>query len=115
MKTAVLILILIALASPAAAKLSPRWKAYATCAAAYRVNAAIADPGRSASMKSQISETAAEYEVAAVERYRLEMAADEPTAKAKVAAYVRARAPGLRKQTREAVEHVIDTCPQTST
>jgi hypothetical protein len=87
-----------------------KWQAFADCGAAYQVNAAISDPGRTASMKAMISDTAKDYEAAAASRYRQDGHAD-------AAAAVRARmadtAKMFRRQSRETVEKFIDACPQT--
>jgi hypothetical protein len=100
-------------AAAEAAKPAPKWQDFAACATAYRVNAAIADPGRSASMKAQIAETGDDYETAAVARYKAQTKSDEAKAKAVVESYAISRAPAFKKQTREQVEKFIDACPQT--
>jgi hypothetical protein len=109
----VLPMMLLALALPVSAAPKPDWKAFAACAAAYRVNAAIADPSRSTSMKAQISETGDDYETAAVARYKTSVKADDAAAKATVHAYAEARKPAFARQKREQVEKFIDACPQT--
>ena len=87
-----------------------KWQAFADCAAAYQVNAAISDSGRPASMKAMISDTAKDYEAAAVSHYRQEGHLDADAA-------IRTRMAGKAKifggQSRDQVEKFIDACPQT--
>jgi hypothetical protein len=110
---AALTLTFLVLATPVWSAAKPDWKAYAACAAAYRVNAAIADPDRSTSMKAQISDTANDYEAAAVSRRKLQIKSDSEAAKTAVADYERRRMATFRGQKREQVEKFIDACPQT--
>lgn len=72
MRIASLSLLLVGLAAACATPKGgkPDWTVYADCSAAYRVNARIADPSRPASMTSMVSETADDYQKAAVERFR---------------------------------------------
>jgi hypothetical protein len=86
---------------------APARTVYADCAAAYLANARIADPDRPASMIAQVSDVANDYEAAARARYR-------PAKGARHAVHAR-----IERQTkvfagrpREAVERVIDACPQ---
>lgn len=112
MKTLSALLVLV-LVTPAWSAPVPDWKVFAACAAAYRVNAAIVSPERSASMKSQISETADDYVAAAVARQRLQTKSDAAAAKKAVTAYERQRFLDFQRRKREQVEQFIDTCPQT--
>jgi hypothetical protein len=96
--------LLIALGACACASPATGWKAYAACAAAYQVNAALADPGRAASMTAMVSEVADEYLTAAKARH-----ADAH----EVEAYAGERAASFRRQPRERVEAFIEACPQT--
>lgn len=102
----------LAAAAPAAAAPSPGWTVYADCAAAYRVNARLADPDRPAAMTAQVSEVAADYAAAAEARYAKRFRAARPAAARAVAARIERRAAGLAGQPREAVERIIDACPQ---
>jgi hypothetical protein len=113
MKSTALLVIAALMPATVTAKAPPKWQDFAACAAAYRVNAAISDPGRSASMKAQISETGDDYETAAIARYKAASKADDAKAKAAVQAYAASRMPALRRQKREQVEKFIDACPQT--
>jgi hypothetical protein len=86
---------------------APVWSVYADCAAAYLANARIADPDRPAAMTAQISDVAKDYEAAARARYR-------PARGARQAVRVRIerQAKVFSGEAREAVERVIDACPQ---
>jgi hypothetical protein len=91
---------------PAAAA-APGWSVYADCAAAYLANARVPDPDRPAAMIAQVSDVANDYAAAARARYR-------PTkrASAAVQARIHRRTTIYAGQPREAVERVIDACPQ---
>ena len=107
------IAILAPLATPAMAAAAPAdWTALADCAAAYRANAAIKDPSRAPSMRAQISDEADSYLKAALAPYRA--ATKQPAAKARDAlkAYVVRRTPDFARQSRDAIDHFIDVCPQ---
>ncbi len=85
----------------------PAWTVYADCAAAYQANARIADPDRPASMTAQVSDVANDYAAAARARYRPAKAA-----RARVQTRIERQTRLLAGQPREAVEHIIDACPQ---
>ena len=87
-----------------------KWQAFADCAAAYQVNAAISDPGRPASMKAMISDTAQDYQAAAASHYRQGGQAD---ADAAIRARIADKAKIFAGQSRGQVEKFIDACPQT--
>lgn len=101
----------LALAAQAAAA-TPSWKVFAACAAAYEVNAQVADPDRPASMRAMVSEVAADYRTAAEGRLRQaeKLAAD--AAREAVAAEVADRVAEYRPKPRAEVERTIDACPQ---
>ena len=104
----------LAVAGPAlAAGPAPGWSVYADCAAAYLANARLADPGRPASMTAQVSEVADDYAAAAAARYRKAHAVPAEAAQRAVRARIDRLAAAYRGQAREAVERVIDACPQT--
>jgi hypothetical protein len=88
------------------------WSVYADCAAAYQVNAAIADPGRPASMTAQVSDVALDYSAAAVKQRRRRSGESPAIAGRIVKARVAARSKALAAMPREAVERIIDACPQ---
>ena len=96
----------------AAAAPSRDWRTLAACAAAYRVNAKVADPGRPASMSGQVSQVADDYEKAAAAAYRQAYGVREATARGAVAAYAARRGSTLGKQPRRRVERFIEACPQ---
>jgi hypothetical protein len=83
------------------------WTIYADCAAAYLANARVADPDRSAAMIAQVSDVAKDYETAARARYR-----PAKGASAAVRARIERQAQLFSGRPREAVEQVIDACPQ---
>ena len=85
----------------------PGWTVYADCAAAYLANARVADPDRPAAMIAQVSDVANEYEAAARARYRPARAA-----RAAVRARIERQTKVFAARPREAVEHLIDACPQ---
>jgi hypothetical protein len=93
---------------PAAAAKAPGWTVYADCAAAYLANARVPDPDRPAAMVAQVSDVANDYAAAARVHYR--------RAKRGASAVVQARIDRQTRiysgQPREAVERVIDACPQ---
>jgi hypothetical protein len=93
-------------ADPAAAA-PPGWRVYADCAAAYLANARIADPDRPAAMTAQISDVAKDYEAAARARYRPATGAGRA-----VRTRIERQARAFYGQPREAVEKIIDACPQ---
>lgn len=97
-------------AAPAHAAPSPDWKAFARCAAAYRVNAATDAGSRAPSMIAMVSETAQEYEAAALRRLDRREAGQD--GKRTIAAYVGEQQRDLAKLPRTDVEHLIDACPQ---
>jgi hypothetical protein len=88
------------------------WTAYADCAGAYRANAQVADSQRPASMTAQISEVAADYAAEAVKRWRRQAHGAQAAGRRAVETRAAQRAKVLGAQPREAVEHVIETCPQ---
>lgn len=90
----------------------PRWPVFADCAAAYLANARIADPDRPASMTSQVSDVADDYAKAARNRYRRQFRSSAAAARRAVQARIDRQAQRFAGQSREAVEHVIDACPQ---
>lgn len=90
-----------------------RWQAFADCAAAYRANAQTADPDRSASMKSMISETASDYQKAAEARYQTVAKVTADRAHERVDIYVGRRTRVFAAKSRQQTEHFIDACPQT--
>jgi len=92
---------------------APGWRVYADCAAAYLANARLADPDRPASMTAQVSEVADDYAAAAAARYRKAHAVPAEAAQRAVRARIDRLAAAYRGQAREAVERVIDACPQT--
>jgi hypothetical protein len=100
-----------AISDPARAA-SPGWRVYADCAAAYLANARIVDPGRPAAMTAQVSDVADDYAKAARARYRRQAAGSASAASRAVATWVDRRASDFARQPREAVERVIDSCPQ---
>jgi hypothetical protein len=93
--------------SPAAAAKAPGWTVYADCAAAYLANARVADPDRPAAMTAQISDVAKDYEAAAQARYR-----PAKGARRAVRARIERQARVFAGRPREAVEKIIDACPQ---
>lgn len=101
----------LAAAGPAGAR-APDWRVYADCAAAYLANARIADPGRPASMTAQVSDVADDYAKAARERYHRQREVSREAAARQVAAHIDEQARKLAAQPREAVERLIDACPQ---
>jgi hypothetical protein len=107
------VLVLLALPGAAAAATPADWKAYADCAAAYRANAAIDDPARGKAMRASIADEAEVYAKAAVAPYRHATKAGEAKARRVVTAYVAGRTPDFARQSREAIDHFIDACPQT--
>jgi len=86
----------------------PRWQVLADCAAAYQANARVADPDRPAAMIAQVSDVARDYIAAAEQAYRPR----GPAARQAIAARVAARTTAYSARPREAVEAVIDACPQ---
>lgn len=106
--------ILVAVGTPATVSAAPaEWKPLADCAAAYSANAAIKDPSRPPSMRAQISDQADSYMKAALGPYLV--ATKEPVVKARASlkAYVAKRTPDFAHQSRDAIDHFIDACPQT--
>ncbi len=87
------------------------WIAYADCAAAYRANARLTDPERPASMTSQIFDVASDYAGAALEA-RTKMGAAKSQARRMVEARISRQTLLLGHKSRQAVEHIIDACPQ---
>jgi len=99
-------------AAPAWGRTTPAWSAYADCAAAYQVNATLADPGRSASMTAQVSDVAQDYSAAAAKQRQGRSGGSLAAARRIVKARVAARSKALATLPREAVERIIDACPQ---
>ena len=99
--------------SCATAPAKPRWTAFADCAAAYRVNADLADPSRAATMKAMVSEEAGDYRTAALAHYRQKNPTGSTGAEQAVDGRIIASASAYARKSREQVEHVIDACPQT--
>jgi hypothetical protein len=109
-RIAIAVVAVLAVSGPGLARGSgkaPGWTVYADCAAAYLANARIADPDRPAAMTAQVSDVSRDYEAAAVARYR--PAKGSGTA---VRARIERQAKALAARPREAVEKVIDACPQ---
>jgi len=104
--------LLIAAAGPAGAAPAAGWTVYADCAAAYQVNARLADPDRPAAMTQQISEVAGDYAAAARTRYAHGARAAKAAVAKAVAARIEREAARLSGQPREGVERIIDACPQ---
>ena len=100
------ILLLAASLAAGGAAAAPRWTVLADCAAAYRANARLADPDRPAAMTAQISEVAEDYAAAARKAHA------GKDAKRDVAARIEAQAHRDAALPREAVERIIDACPQ---
>jgi len=105
MKAILLLAASLAAGGPAAAA-APRWTVLADCAAAYRANARLADPDRPAAMTAQISDVAEDYAAAARKAHA------GKDAKRDVAARIEAQAHRDAALPREAVERIIDACPQ---
>jgi hypothetical protein len=96
---------------PAAAK-TPDWRVYADCSAAYLTNARVTDPDRPPSMTTQVTELSNDYADASRGRYRQQARATPRAALVAVRARVQSQARRYAGQPREAVERVIDACPQ---
>ncbi|HZZ32326.1 MAG TPA: hypothetical protein VFE10_10065 [Phenylobacterium sp.] len=112
-RAAIAILALAAAApGPAPAGSAARWTAYADCAAAYLANARLADPDRPASMTAQVSDVADDYSAAAAKRLRGRRGGSAAASRHAVDARVAEQAKLFGGQPREAVEKVIDACPQ---
>jgi len=88
------------------------WKDLADCAAAYRANSEIPDPDRAPSMKAMIADQSTDYVAAATQSYRRHAKASEAKAGRSVSEYVARRTQAFSGQPREAIEHLIDACPQ---
>ena len=100
-------------AGPASGQERPHgWAVYADCAAAYRANAALPDPDRPAAMAAQISDVAMDYAKAAAERWRIQTGGSAKAARQAVALRVERQAKVFAARPREAVERLIDACPQ---
>lgn len=112
MRLAVLIAVIAFAASGPAAARAPDWRVYADCAAAYLANARLADPGRPAAMTAQVSDVAEDYAKAARERYHRQREVSRKAAARQTDAQIEARARAMAKRPREAVERIIDACPQ---
>jgi hypothetical protein len=82
---------------------APKWQAFADCAAAYQVNAAVKDPSRSATMSGDMAQTGADYLKAAVQRSK-----DQTAVKARI----KAQTPRFTAMSREKLDKFIDACPQ---
>ena len=95
-------------------KARPTWQRLARCAAAYRANAQISDPGRSASMKRMQADAADDYEAAAVMAYPRTLKATAERGLEIVEAYVAVHTQQFSQQPRTRIEHFIDACPQPS-
>jgi hypothetical protein len=100
------------LAAVSVAQADAEWRAFAACAAAYEVNAQVADPDRPASMRAMVSEVANDYRRAAEDAYRGAAKASAAQAREAVAAEVARRTAVFRPKPRTDVEKVIDACPQ---
>ena len=111
-RRALILAALIAAAGSAAGAPAPGWTVYADCAAAYQVNARLTDPDRPAAMTDQISEVAGDYAAAARARYPHSAKAAKAAAGHAVAARIERQAARLAGKPREAVEKIIDACPQ---
>jgi hypothetical protein len=101
------------LASGAPAEAPADWRALAACAAAYRANAAIADPERPAAMSAQVSEVGDDYARAAIKAFRARGVASTAAARRAVEAYAAKRRQAFAGQSREAIDRFIEACPQT--
>ena len=102
----------LALSGPGFADAPPGWTAYADCAAAYLANARVADANRPAAMIAQVSDVANDYEAAARARYRRQLKASPAAAAGAVHARIVGQTRIFELQPREAVERIIDACPQ---
>jgi hypothetical protein len=102
------VLMLLALATPAWPASKPSWKDFADCAAAYRVNAAIKDPSRTATMSGDMALTGFDYRHSAV-ALRKRQTGD---ADAAVDARINAQASRFKAMSRERLDKFIDACPQ---
>ena len=91
----------------AAAAWAQGWTVSADCAAAHQANARVAVPDRPAAMIAQISDVAKDSEAAARAQYR-----PARHARAAVGARIERQTKVFAGQPREAVERVIDACPQ---
>lgn len=97
------LLIVLALWLAPPAKSPPKWEAYADCAAAYRVNAALKDPGRPPTMSADMADIGRDYAKAAV------AAAPKSTS---VEIAINKRAPRFSAMSREQLDAFIERCPQ---
>ena len=114
-KTAFVAAACLILSLPSLARAAPKardWTVYADCAAAYLANARLADPDRPAAMVAQVSDVADDYSAEARSRYRRQLKGSRAAAGRAVHARVERQTPLFGGQPREAVEHVIDACPQ---
>ena len=113
-KIPLLILALSAAGSASAAepKTSADWTSLAQCAGAYRANAQIKDPNRAPSMRVMISDQADMYVSAAVKRHRQVTKSSTAQAKQAVDAVLLASARRFGGMSRDALDKVIDGCPQ---
>lgn len=100
------------LAAAASLHAAPRWQALADCAAAYQANARIADPDRPAAMTAQISDVADDYAKAAAAARRRAIPSSSTAARRAVAARAGKAATRDAALPREAVEKLIEACPQ---
>lgn len=105
-------MILAALLAAATSAARPDWQVLARCAAAYEVNAQVADPDRPSSMKAMVSDVANDYRRAAETRYRRTAKASTVSAQRAVSDEVKRVANTFWPKPRTEVEAVIDACPQ---
>jgi hypothetical protein len=99
-------------ASAAEPKAPTDWTSLAQCAGAYQANAQIQDPDRAPSMRAMISDQAGLCVKAAVARHRLAVKSSPDQARQAVDAVVLASARRFGGMSRDALDTVIDTCPQ---
>ncbi|HEX3366676.1 hypothetical protein [Phenylobacterium sp.] len=113
LKVAAVAVAIAAIAGPpqALARPAPGWTVYADCAAAYLANARLADPDRPALMTAQVSDVADDYAAAAA-KLRVRRGGSAAASRRAVEARIAQKTRLFAGQSREAVEHIIDACPQ---
>lgn len=88
------------------------WRGFADCAAAYKANAAFAEPDRAASMTAMVSEVADAYEASAVDKIRSLSDMSQEAALSTVRSQVNLKLQEFSGRSREQVERFIESCPQ---
>lgn len=88
------------------------WQKFSACAAAYRANAKVKDPGRAADMAQSMAGVADDYEAAANRSYRHERGGGVSGARQAVRELVSAHIRSFSRKPREEVEAFIEACPQ---